>query len=190
MSRQKQIVMAIITIIVVVIVVFFVSMRVTEGEDSWVGQAEAWMNEHSLTVELVAVWSMGVCFGVWSLGQFLCWNEMRPTVDQTEVGRVLRRKKFVEGIALACVGLYWGLVLASYYRGWDLNIWQKYGVVVVMVLSGFMAAVYCVRFVIALHRERWDQTPREYAADSRDDRQNKRDMNQQIREDAWENRVS
>lgn len=133
---------------------YMATMRWYEGNGSVLGQIETWMNDHNLIVQLVAVWSMGACFGVWAIGQFLCWLEMRGTYDQGEVGHILRGKKFVEGIALSCVGIYWGLTLIAYYQGWRLNVWQQYSVVVVMVVSAFLAAVYCVRFVIALHNEK------------------------------------
>jgi hypothetical protein len=153
MGRRRIVATALVTA-AMSIAMLMSYMYETEGDRSVLRQLESWMLRHGELVELTAVWLMMACFGVWAVGQISVYIEMRGSYDQTKVGHILRSKKFFEGVALACVSAYWGLSLVAYYHQIHLNVWERYGVILVMVLSAFTAAFLSLRFATVLHNQR------------------------------------
>lgn len=135
---------------------FFVYMRWQEGESSWLGQAEAWIDRHDLTIDLITVWCLAVGFAVLALVEFVTWLSMRGALDQTRVGQRLRPKKL--GYALICVAMstLYSLTLYAYYREHHFGVWSVFALRVLIIVGIVTASVFGVRFIAALRDERKD----------------------------------
>jgi hypothetical protein len=119
----------------------------------WLRDFEAWLAKHDTTSDLTTVWVLVVCFGILGAVNVAAWWELRPQRDQTALGWTLKRKKLAEGIAeLGMAGLY-GLTLWGYYQGYQFGPFWRFSVRLLVALGLLAAAVWGVRFIVALRGE-------------------------------------
>lgn len=133
---------------------FFVYMRWVEGDGSWLGQAEAWVDRHDLTIDLITVWSLAVGFAVLAVVELATWLSLRGSLDQTRVGQRLRPKKLGYALICAAMSMLYGLSLYAYYREHQFGVWSVFGLRVLIVVGIITAAAFGIRFILALRDER------------------------------------
>ena len=138
------------------VLAFFVYMRWTEGEGSWLGQAEAWIDRHDLTVDLITVWCLAVGFAVLALVEFATWLSMRGALDQTRVGQRLRPKKLGYALIAVAMSTLYSMTLYAYYQHHQFGVWSVFALRVLIIVGIVTASVFGVRFITALRDERND----------------------------------
>jgi Trk-type K+ transport system membrane component len=164
---------------------FFLFMLWKEGEDSLLGQAEAWITRHDLTIDLVTVWTLAVGFAALALVELVTWLTMVGARDETTLGKRLRPKKL--GSAFICTGMstLYSLTLYAYYREHQFDVWSVFALRILIIAGIVTAVTFGVRFVTALRREVWGWDRRDVEQAATDVRQDARDVTQDRRDAAW-----
>jgi Trk-type K+ transport system membrane component len=162
---------------------FFLFMLWKEGEDSLLGQAEAWITRHDLTIDLVTVWTLAVGFAALALVELVTWLTMVGARDETTLGKRLRPKKL--GSAFICTGMstLYSLTLYAYYREHQFDVWSVFALRILIIAGIVTAVTFGVRFVTALRREVWGWDGRETEQNTREVEQNEREVFQNNRDE-------
>jgi hypothetical protein len=157
-----------------------------EGSSSLLGQAEDWITLHDLTIDLVTVWTLVFGFAILAIVDFATWVSMIGQYDETQLGRRLRPKKL--GNAIICSGMasLYGMTLYSYYQEYQFTIWTIFALRILLIVGIITASFFGARFFLAFRRETrlWDR--RQVDQVDRETQQDSRDVEQQLREDDWD----
>jgi hypothetical protein len=118
-----------------------------------IASVEAWMVRHETTSDLATVWVLVLCLAVAGGVNVVTWWILRHTRDRTSFGFTLKRKKLAEGIAELGLSSLYALILWGYYQGHQFGPFWRYSVRVAVALGLIAAAVWGIRFIVALVRE-------------------------------------
>lgn len=123
-----------------------------------------WLQRHDLTIDLITIWTVVVSAVIIASGFAVAWWTLRGTHDQTAVGRALKWQKITLAFAFTVNAAYWGVVLAAYYTGYIVGLWEKAALRFLFsggMLTGAVVVFWFVRTLRKeIHREQqWGTAP-------------------------------
>lgn len=112
-----------------------------------------WLQAHDLAVQVIVVWIVALSSFAIALAMFTAWLTLRGTRDQTKVGMTLKWQKIAVSTALLANGMYWSMVLVSFYYDWRADFWDRMALMLVFSIGMMTGAVFALLFAYHLRRE-------------------------------------
>jgi hypothetical protein len=109
-----------------------------------------WLLLHEDQADRILVWSLFICYAALALVKVGTWHIMKIQRDRTRLGRALKRQYMAEIFKNAGQSALYGVIilLDATYPDSPINVWERMGIRIVVVVS----IVFAVIFNVILNR--------------------------------------
>lgn len=76
---------------------------------------ETWLQQHDVTIDLITVWTLVICFALWGLSKARIRWTLRDTDDEEMIGVTLKHQKGMEALVGVAMATLYGLTLIGFY---------------------------------------------------------------------------